>query len=148
MSKKAVLGVAPNGEAGHWFVSKYLQPNWRQHKQGDQQWDRYWAYNITSDNDWSLKTPGMLTLTRALKKTKEAYNFGFQYVGPDITALVSYDPYRLGVDPDLFPDGFEASAAAIASTGAAVEGYYGIGRPVGIETAEAQAVSRYSNFDC
>jgi hypothetical protein len=138
ISKNAVLGVSPNGEAGHWFVTKYLQPNWRQHKQGDRQWDRYWAYNITSDDDWSLKTPEIRTLARALKKTREAYNFGFQYVGPDITALVSYDPYRLGVNPNLFPNGFEASAGAIASTGAAVEGYYGIGRPEESETAEAR----------
>ena len=137
-SKKAVLGVAPLGEAGHWFVTKYLQKNWRQHKQGDHQFDRYWGYNITSDEDWSLGTSDMETLARALKKTKEAYGFGFHYVGPDITALVSYDPYRLGVNRDVFPDGLQATAAAIASTGAAVEGYYGIGRPAESETPEAR----------
>ena len=140
-SKKAVLGVAPRGEAAPWFVTKYLQENWRQHKQGDQQWDRYWAYNITSDEDWSLGTADMETLARALKKAKEAYGFGFHYVGPDITALVSYDPYRLGVNRHVFPDGFEASAAAIAATGAAVAGYYGTGRPE--ESATVEARKRY-----
>jgi hypothetical protein len=134
LTKKAVLGVAPAGQAGQWFMQKYLQPNWRQTRQGNRQWDRYWAYNITSDEKWSLGTAEMQTLAKALIKTRDAYGFGFHYVGADITAQVAYDPYRLGLNPHVFPDGFEKTAEAIESTGAAVAGYYGIGKPEDLPT--------------
>src|SRR5262249_9095740 len=128
ISKRVVLGVGPKGQGGHSFVEKYLTRNWIQTKQGNPQWDRYWAYNITADDDWSLSTAEMVTLAKALAKSREAYGFGFHYVGPDITAFVSYDPFQLGLNRKVFPDGFDKAAEAIESIGASVEGYYGIGR--------------------
>lgn len=142
VTKKAVLGVAPKGKAGPWFVEKYLTPNWRQTRQGNPQWDRYWAYNITADEKWSLGTDEMLLLLKALAKAREAYGFGFQYVGPDITAFVKYQPFQLGLNRSVFPDGYDRVADAIEAIGSKNEGYYGIGRVEDVRTPAAAKAYR------
>jgi hypothetical protein len=146
-SKKAVLGVGTRGEAGRWFVERYLTPNSRQRKQGDRQWDRFWCYNSVEDNNWSLRTSELLTLTKALAKTREAYGFRFRYVGPDETTFVTYDPFHLGLNDVLFPDGFAKDAEAIEATGASVEGYYGVGRVQDVKTPKARQHYRDTLFD-
>lgn len=139
-TKRAVLGVGKKGEAGRWLVEKYLTPNWRQTRQGNPQWDRYWAYNITFDEFWSLGTPEMLTLAKALGKAREAYAFGFRYVGPDIS---TYKGWKL--NEGVFPDGekgFQKVVAAIEAAGSRVEGYYGVGAPEFMRTAETRTQYR------
>ena len=136
LSKKAVLGVGGKGEAGRWLVEKYLMPNWRQTKQGNPQWDRFWGYNITFDEFWSLGTPENLTLAKALGKAREAYGFGFRYVGPDITTYKGW-----GLNQEVFSDGekgFQNVVAAIEAAGSRVEGYYGVGTPEFMRTAETR----------
>lgn len=146
-SKTAVIGVAREGEAGSGFVRNYLTPAWIQTKQGDPQWDRYWAYNITADTDWSLGTDEMIALAKALAKAREAYGFGFRHVGPDITAFVTYDPFRLGLNPQVFPGGFDKVSRAIESIGSKVEGYYGIGRVEDVQSARAREAYRKTLLD-
>ena len=70
-------------------------------KQGNPQWDRFWGYNITFGRAPVVGTPENLTLVaKALGKAREAYGFGFRYVGPDITTYKGW-----GLNQEVFSDG-------------------------------------------